>query len=107
MTSHAPLSALPRLLLLAALLTAGCGQAYVNSDITDPAEAKRRLAADKALCREEANDAVPPTYGMDRFEFDPTIEAQATRYVANAVEDDSHLDVYSACMRNRGWSYKK
>ena len=95
------------LLFVTALVTAGCGQAYVNPDITDPATVKKRLAADSALCRQEANEDVPPTYGLERFEFDPTIEAQATRYVANVVEDDSHQDVYSRCMRNRGWRYKK
>jgi len=107
MTSHRPLSHLIRLSLLAALLTTGCGQTYSNPDITDPATAKKRLAADSALCRQEANEDVPPTYGLDRFEFDPTIEAQATRYVANVSEDDAHQDVYTRCMHNRGWRYKK
>ncbi|MHC1712610.1 MAG: hypothetical protein AB9872_10735 [Solidesulfovibrio sp.] len=99
----APLPALGRVLILAALLTTGCGAGYVNPDITNPAEAKSRLASDKSLCQQLANEAVAPTYGMDRFESDPTIEAQATRYVANAVEDDANENVYTRCMRDRGW----
>jgi hypothetical protein len=104
-------TAFPRLLLRLALpaacLLAGCGHAYVNPDIADPARAKERLAADSAICKQEANDTVQPTYGLERFEFDPTIEAQADRFVANAAEDDANLDVYATCMRHRGWRFKK
>jgi hypothetical protein len=99
----APLQTLARILILAALLTAGCGAGYVNPDITDKAEAKKRLASDKSLCQQLANDAVPPTYGMDRYEPDPTFEAQATRYEANVIEDDSNANAYTRCMRDRGW----
>jgi hypothetical protein len=94
-------------LLAAALAATGCGHAYVNPNIADPAEAKSRLKADTALCKQEANSDVPPTYGMERFEYDPTIEAQATRWVANVAEDDANLDAFSRCMRRRGWRYKK
>lgn len=98
--------------LAAALLTtilglAGCGGAYVNTNLVDPSQTKERLAQDKEICKAEANNAVPPTYALDRFEFDPTIEAQAGRYVANVVEDDANQDAYTRCMSNRGWRYRK
>ncbi len=98
---------LPLLLFAAALALAGCGRTYVNPDIADPAEARTRLAADTAICKQEADAVVQPTYGLDRFEFDPTVEAQATRYVANAAEDDANLDAFATCMRHRGWRFKK
>lgn len=107
MTPQAFPRLLSRLLIPVVFALAGCGHAYVNPDIADPAQAKTRLAADSAICKQEANDMVQPTYGLDRFEFDPTIEAQADRYVANVVEDDANLDVYATCMRHRGWRYKK
>jgi hypothetical protein len=91
---------------LLSLALAGCGR-YVNSDIIDPAQSREQLARDKALCRQLANNAVPPTYGMERHEVDPTIEAQADRYVANVIEDDAHQDVFSRCMRDRGWEWKR
>lgn len=97
---------LPMALLAFGLLAAGCGKAYVNDDIVDPSEARQRLAADKALCRQMANEYVPPTYGINRFSYDPTIEAQAGNYVNNVIEDDDHASVFDACMRNRGWRYK-
>jgi hypothetical protein len=93
-------------LVLLVLALSGCGR-YVNADIADPAQARVQLAEDKALCKAEANQAVPPTYGMERYEVDPTIEAQADRYVANVMEDDANQDVFGRCMHNRGWRYKK
>ena len=72
------------LVALAALT--GCGR-YVNADIADPAQAKAKLAEDKAICKAEANEMVPESYGMQRYEFDPTIEAQSTRYVANVIQE--------------------
>ncbi len=95
------------LVAAAVLALAGCGPTYVNPSIADPADAKQRLAADTAICQQEANMAVAPTYALERFEPDPTIEAQATRWVANVSEDDANLDVFSTCMRHRGWRYKK
>jgi hypothetical protein len=92
------------LLLLGGL--AGCGH-YVNPDIADPGQAKAKLAEDTALCKAEANENVPESYGTQRYEADPTIEAQATRYVANVAQDDRNTDVFSRCMRNRGWRYVK
>lgn len=99
--------ALAALAMAAGLGLGGCGPTYVNPSIADNADAKQRLTADMALCRQEANEAVAPTYGLERFESDPTIEAQATRWVANAVEDDDNLDAFSACMHARGWRLKK
>ncbi|WP_428562837.1 MAG: hypothetical protein ACP59X_22450 [Solidesulfovibrio sp. DCME] len=86
---------------------AGCGPTYVNPNIVDQSQAKQRLQIDSAICQREANNDVPPTYGLERFEFDPTIEAQATRWVANVAEDDENLDAFSTCMYNRGWRLKK
>lgn len=91
----------------ASLALVGCGPTYVNPDISDKADTKQRLAADTAICHQEANENVAPTYGMERFEPDPTIEAQATRWVANVAEDDANLDVFATCMRQRGWRLKK
>jgi len=93
-------------LVLTALVCAGCGNRYVNSDITDPAQARKQLADDKALCKALANDTVPPTYGMERYTDDPTIEAQADQYVANVVEDDAHQGVFTRCMTDRGWQLR-
>jgi len=107
MTVYAPRRILAALAVLAGLATGGCGPSYVNSNIIDPAQAKAKLKMDTDLCRQEANDSVPPTYGMQRFETDPTVEAQATRWVANVAEDDANEDVFSRCMRARGWEYKK
>lgn len=90
------------LLSLLLVLCAGCAR-YVNPDITDPKEAKARLAKDTALCKSLANEYVPPTYGMQRYTSDPTIEAQADQYVANVLEDDANNDVFTRCMRDRGW----
>lgn len=102
-----PLSPLSRCLFavvaLLAMFAAGCGNRYVNPDITDPAQSRRQLALDKALCKDLAKDTVPPTYGMDRYSMDPTIEGQAGQFVANAVEDDNRQDVFTRCMRDRGW----
>ncbi|MHC1791340.1 hypothetical protein [Solidesulfovibrio sp.] len=95
------------LLLTTILGLAGCGPSYVNSNLIDQSQAKVRLAQDTELCKAEANRNVPPSYGLNRFESDPTIEAQATRFVANAVEDDAHQDVFNNCMRARGWEYRK
>lgn len=95
-------------LAAAALLAlGGCGPTYVNPNIVDQADAQKRLQLDTAICQREANSDVPPTYGLERFEFDPTIEAQATRWVANVAEDDANLDAFSTCMYNRGWRLKK
>lgn len=94
-------------LLATALGLAGCGPSYINPNIVDQSQAKERLARDTALCKAEANSDVPPTYGLERFEFDPTIEAQATRYVANVAEDDANQDAFTRCMRSRGWRYRK
>jgi len=107
MTPKAPRSILTALTVLAALTTGGCGSAYVNANITDPSEAKSRLAQDKALCKQEANDFVPPTYGVERFDSDPTPEAQATRWVANVSEDDANANAFTRCMQMRGWEFKK
>lgn len=107
MTGKTPFSSLCRLLVVAGIVLGGCSHAYVNPDIANPAEAKKRLAADSAICTQEANMDEPPSYGLERFEFDPTIEAQATRWVANVAEDDEHLDAYSRCMHQRGWRFKK
>lgn len=93
-------------LALGALLCAGCISRPVNPDITDPAAAKKQFAADQSLCKALANDTVPPTYGLERYSVDPTYEAQADQFVANAVEDDAHQDVFTRCMRDRGWRYK-
>ena len=100
-------AAIAAALLATVLGLAGCGASYVNPNIIDQSQAKQRLAQDKELCKAEANNAVPPTYALDRFEFDPTIEAQAGRYVANVVEDDANQDAYTRCMHNRGWRYRK
>ena len=91
---------------LTTVVCAGCGGRYVNSDIPDPVQAKKQLAEDKALCKALANDAVPPTYGMERDSYDPTIEAQADEYVANVVEDDAHQGVFARCMKDRGWELR-
>ena len=107
MKVHATRRFLAALTVLAGLGAAGCGPAYVNSNIADPAQARARLQMDRQLCRQEANDAVPPSYGLQRFETDPTVEAQATRWVANVAEDDANEDAFSRCMRARGWEYKK
>ena len=89
-------------LLLLVALGAGCSR-YVNPDITDPKQAKAQLARDTALCKSLANENVPPTYGMQRYTADPTIEGQADQYVANVLEDDANEDVFTRCMRHRGW----
>lgn len=88
--------------LLVGLWGTGCAR-YVNPDITDPREAKARLARDTKLCQSLANEYVPPTYGMQRYTSDPTIEGQADQYVANVLEGDANTDVFSRCMRDRGW----
>jgi hypothetical protein len=110
MTGKTSTPALSRWLLAAAaaLILAGCSRhAYVNPDIANPADAKRKLAEDSAICKQEANQDVPPTYGMDRFYFDPTPIAETEKWMGNVVEDDSNLDAYSACMHRRGWRFKK
>jgi hypothetical protein len=104
--SPLPPAVLALALVLAGLSLAGCGR-YVNPDIADPAQARAQLAEDKALCQSLANQAVPPTYGMERYETDPTVEAQAGRYVANVLEDDANADAFTRCLRDRGWRYKK
>jgi hypothetical protein len=91
-------------LLLSVPVAVGCSR-YVNPDITDPREARTRLAADKALCQSLANENVPPTYGLERYSPDPTIEGQADQYVANVLEGDANTDVFSRCMRDRGWRF--
>lgn len=106
MSDHAISGRLALALVLAFGVLAGCAR-YVNPDIADPAQAKAKLAEDTALCKAEANETVPESYGMQRYEFDPTIEAQATRYVANVAQDDANTDVFDRCMRNRGWRYVK
>ena len=98
---------LPCLAMAAAFALGGCGPTYVNPSIANKADAKQRLEADTAICKQEADMAVAPTYGLERFESDPTIEAQATRWVANVAEDDANLDVFATCMRDRGWRFKK
>lgn len=95
------------LFLAAAALLGGCGPTPTNPNIVDPAQTRERYKVDAAICVQEANMDVPPTYGMERFETDPTIEAQATRFVANAAEDDENLDAFATCMQARGWRYKK
>jgi hypothetical protein len=95
------------LLALLALGLTGCGPNYYNPNLVDQSQAKTRLAEDTTLCTNEANRNVPPTYGMERFETDPTIEAQATRWVANVAEDDANQDVFATCMKARGWVFKK
>ncbi|WP_043636575.1 hypothetical protein [Desulfovibrio sp. TomC] len=99
-------AAIAAVLLATGLGLAGCGKSYVNSNIIDQSQAKARLAQDKELCKAEANSDVPPTFGLDRFEYDPTIEAQATRWVANVAEDDANQDAFTKCMRMRGWRYR-
>lgn len=98
---------LAAMVLTAALGLAGCGPTYVNPNLVDQSQSKERLAQDTKLCKAEANSDVPPTYALERFEFDPTIEAQAGRYVANVVEDDANQDAFTRCMHNRGWRYRK
>ena len=95
------------LLALLALGLGGCGPVYYNPNLVDQSESKARLAEDTTLCTNEANAQVPPTYGRERFETDPTIEAQATRWVANVAEDDANQDVFATCMKARGWVFKK
>ncbi|MFU2211040.1 hypothetical protein [Solidesulfovibrio sp. C21] len=107
MPGKSPLPALSRLLAVAAMILAGCSHAYVNPNIANPADAKKQFAADSAICTQEANQDVPPTYGMDRFYFDPTPIAETEKWMGNVVEDDDHLDAYSACMHRRGWRFKK
>lgn len=92
-------------LLLLVSGVSGCSR-YVNPDITDPGEARTRLAADQALCQSLANESVPPTYGQERYSPDPTIEGQADQEVANILEGDANTDVFQRCMRDRGWRVK-
>ena len=99
-------AAIAAVLLATGLGLAGCGKSYVNPNIVDQSQAKERLARDKEICKAEANSDVPPTFGLDRFEYDPTIEAQATRWVANVAEDDANQDAFTKCMRMRGWRYR-
>lgn len=106
MSDHVSPGRLALVPVLAVWLLAGCGH-YVNADLADPAQAKAKLAEDTAICKAEANETVPESYGMERYEFDPTIEAQATRYVADVAQDDANTDVFHRCMRNRGWRYVK
>jgi len=83
-------------------VAAGCAR-YVNPDITDPREARARLAADKSLCQSLANETVPPSYGEARYSPDPTIEGQTVQYLGDVLEDDAHDNVYARCLRDRGW----
>lgn len=106
MSLHPTLKAALPALGLTILVLAGCGR-YVNPDITDPAQARAQLAEDKALCQALANTAVPPTYGLERREADPTVEAQADRYVANVLEDDANAGAFDRCLHDRGWIWKK
>lgn len=91
---------------LAALFCAGCGNRYVNLNYPDPAQAKSHLADDKTLCTALANQAVPPTYGMERDSYDPTIEAQVDEYAGNVLEGDAHEAAFRRCMRDRGWELR-
>ena len=107
------MTVIPRPAIRAALLAllafglGGCGPVYYNPNLVDQSESKTRLAEDTTICTNEANSQVPPTYGRERFETDPTIEAQATRWVANVAEDDANQDVFATCMKARGWVFKK
>ncbi|QLA16788.1 hypothetical protein [Desulfolutivibrio sulfoxidireducens] len=90
--------------LLAAFFLAGCVPRWVNPQITDPAEASRRLSSDNSYCRQIEDMFEDRVNIQDRISFDPTPVGQMANYYHNYTTDQNRVNLYDKCMRGRGWS---
>ncbi|MDQ7830189.1 MAG: hypothetical protein RDU30_00505 [Desulfovibrionaceae bacterium] len=91
-------------LLVTVFFLAGCGHRWVNSQITDPAEAKARLASDTSYCREIENMLEQRVNIQDRVSFDPTVVGQMSNYYSNYKIESTRTNVFERCMNDRGWT---
>ncbi len=95
---------LPPAALMALCLLAGCVPHWVNPQITDPAEAKRRLATDNSYCRKIEDMFEDRVNIQDRISFDPSPVGQMANYYHNYMTDQNRVNLYEKCMRGRGWT---
>ncbi len=93
--------------ILAALFLAGCAPHWVNPQITNPEEAKRRLALDNSYCRKIEDMFEDRVNIQDRISFDPSPVGRMANYYHNYTADQNRVNLYEKCMQGRGWSRPK